>query len=102
MLQLLKDLKAPLSAFQYILNWVAKAHGSGHVFQVHCQPSRKTVTKAQECNGRECRGVGVRRAGLLGLGAWRAGVAAPDAAGAGVAAPEAGKGKARSVVPAGD
>jgi hypothetical protein len=24
---------------------VAKAHGSGHVFQVHCQPSRKTVTK---------------------------------------------------------
>jgi hypothetical protein len=64
--------------------------------------SRKTVTKAQECNGRECRGVGVRRAGLLGLGAWRAGVAAPDAAGAGVAAPEAGKGKARSVVPAGD
>ena len=45
LLQLLKELKAPLSAFQYILNWAAKANENGHVFQVNCQPSRETVTK---------------------------------------------------------
>jgi hypothetical protein len=45
LLPLLKDLMVPLSAFQCILNLAAKANGSGHVFQVHCQPSRETVTK---------------------------------------------------------
>jgi hypothetical protein len=45
LLQLLKDLKAPLSAFQYILNWAAKANANGHTFQVGCQPSREKVTK---------------------------------------------------------
>jgi hypothetical protein len=45
LLQLLKDLKAPLSAFQYILNWAANANENGHVFQVGCQPSREKVTK---------------------------------------------------------
>jgi hypothetical protein len=45
LLQLLKDVMAPLSAFQYILSWAAKANGNGHVFQVRCQPSRETVTK---------------------------------------------------------
>jgi hypothetical protein len=32
LLQLLKDLKAPFSAFQYKLNWAAKANENGHVF----------------------------------------------------------------------
>ncbi|KAI2497588.1 hypothetical protein MHU86_16894 [Fragilaria crotonensis] len=45
LLQLLKDLKAPLSAFKYILNWAAKANENGHQFQTSCQPSRETVTK---------------------------------------------------------
>ena len=45
LLQLLKDLKAPLSAFKHILNWAAKANENGHQFQTSCQPSRETVTK---------------------------------------------------------
>jgi hypothetical protein len=45
LLQVLKDLKAPFSAFQYVLNRAAKANGNGHAFQVRCQPSRETVTK---------------------------------------------------------
>ena len=45
LLQLLKDLEAPLSAFQYKLNWATKTNGNGRIFQVSCQPSRETVTK---------------------------------------------------------
>jgi hypothetical protein len=45
LLHLLKDLKEPLSAFQYILKWVTKANGNGNVFQVRCQPSSEMVTK---------------------------------------------------------
>jgi hypothetical protein len=44
LLNLLKDLKAPLSAFQHILKWAAKANDNGHIFQGSCQPSRETVT----------------------------------------------------------
>jgi hypothetical protein len=38
-LQVLKELKAPLKAFSCILNWAAKANNHGNVFQVDCQPS---------------------------------------------------------------
>ncbi len=45
LLQLLRDLKAPLKAFAILLNWAAKSNTSGHVFKVGCQPSCKKVMK---------------------------------------------------------
>jgi hypothetical protein len=49
LLQVLKELKAPLKAFSRILNWAAKANDHGHVFQVDCQPSRRTVVQKLYC-----------------------------------------------------
>jgi len=43
LLQLLKDIKAPLKAFSLILNWAAKSNEAGHLFKVGFQPSRNKV-----------------------------------------------------------
>ena len=45
LLELLRELKAPLKAFSRILNWAAKSNASGHLFKVGCQPSREKVVK---------------------------------------------------------
>ncbi len=45
LLQLLRDLKAPLKAFSVVLNWAAKSNASGHVFKESCQPSREKVMR---------------------------------------------------------
>jgi hypothetical protein len=45
LLQLLRDLKAPLKAFTLVLNWAAKSNASGHVFKEGCQPSREKVMR---------------------------------------------------------
>ena len=40
LLQIMKEVEAPLKAFSCILNWAAKANDHGHVLKVDCQPSR--------------------------------------------------------------
>ena len=45
LLQLVRDLKAPLKAFNLILNWAAKSNESGHIFHVGRQPTHKKVMK---------------------------------------------------------
>ena len=45
LLQLLRDLKAPLKAFTLVLNWAAKSNASGHIFKEGCQPSREKVMR---------------------------------------------------------
>ena len=46
LLQLVRDLKAPLKAFNLILNWAAKSNESGHIFHVGPrQPTHKKVMK---------------------------------------------------------
>ena len=52
LLQLLRDLKAPLKAFSVVLNWAAKSNASGHVFKEGCQPSCEKVMRNlfERCN----------------------------------------------------
>jgi hypothetical protein len=45
LLQLLRDLKAPLKAFSVVLNWAAKSNASGHVFKEGYQPCREKVMR---------------------------------------------------------
>ncbi len=45
LMQLLKDMKVPLKAFSFILNWAAKSNERVHLFKVGCQPSLKKVIK---------------------------------------------------------
>jgi hypothetical protein len=45
LLELLRELKAPLKAFSRTLHWAAKSNTSGHVFKVGCQPSCKKVVR---------------------------------------------------------
>jgi Plavaka transposase len=49
LLNVLKELKAPMKAFSCVLNWAAKANDQGHVFQVGCQPSRRKVIDKLYC-----------------------------------------------------
>ena len=43
LLQLLKEIKAPLNAFTRILNWAAKSNEDGHQFQLDGMPTREKI-----------------------------------------------------------
>jgi hypothetical protein len=43
LLDILKDMNAPLNAFSRILNWAAKSNESGYIFKTKCQPTRQKV-----------------------------------------------------------
>ncbi len=43
LLQLLKEIKAPLNAFTRILNWAAKSNEDGHQFQWDGMPTREKI-----------------------------------------------------------
>ena len=45
LLQLLKEIKAPLNAFTRILNWAAKANDDGHQFQLDGVPTREKMIR---------------------------------------------------------
>ena len=45
LLNLLKELRAPMMAFSHILNRAAKGNDKGHLFKVNCQPSREKVVQ---------------------------------------------------------
>ena len=49
LLNVLKELRAPMKAFSHILNWAAKANDKGHLFKVDCQPSREKVVQNLYC-----------------------------------------------------
>ncbi len=44
-IELLRDLNAPLKAFSVVLKWSAKSNASHHVFKVGCQPSCEKVLR---------------------------------------------------------
>jgi hypothetical protein len=49
LLNVLKELRAPLKAFSRIVNWAAKANDSGHIFKMDSQPSREKVVQKLYC-----------------------------------------------------
>ena len=49
LLDILKDMNAPLNAFSQILTWAAKSNECGYIFKANCQPTRrKVVSKLYE------------------------------------------------------
>ena len=60
LLNVLKELRAPMKAFLHILNCAAKAHDKGYLFKVNCQPVRERVMQNFYCRN-NMRGLAARK-----------------------------------------